>query len=313
MSLKLVKQTPMSSVKETIHQSTRHIMLIEPLDFFGNPETMETNVYQIDQHESHAAIQAQALKEFRGFRDMLAENGVFVTVARGHKNCPDQIFPNWISTHQGGGMILYPMYNDSRRRERAPEMIDLLTKTYDIIHDLRDWEKDGLIIESTGSMCLDHVNRIAYAGLSKRTNAEAVEKWCALMGYEPVIFETTSHTDLPVYHTDLVLYIGTTLAVICADCIKEDYRDAVVARLKETREVLLLTRAQQESFCGNSLEVLGDHDERLLVMSETAFKALSTEQKEIIRKHFARIIHAPIPTIEKYGGGSARCLMLELF
>lgn len=302
------------TAKAAIAQSTRHIMLIEPLDFFGNPETMETNVYQVDEHESHEQIQAKALQEFRGFRNLLTENGIHVTVARGHKNCPDQLFPNWISTHQGKGMVLYPMYNESRRRERAPEMIELLEKTYPIIHDLRSWENEGLIIESTGSVALDHVNRIAYAGLSKRTNAEAVKKWCGLLGYEPVIFETESHLQgMPIYHTDLVIYIGTEVAVVAADTIKPEYRDTVVNSLKKHRDVVLLSKAQQEAFCGNSLEVVGEDDKRMLVMSTTAFNALTDEQKQTFGKYFAKIIHAPLPTIEKYGGGSARCLMLELF
>lgn len=300
-----------------ISQSTRHIMLIEPLDFFGNPETMETNVYQVDQQETHAAIQQRALQEFRGFRNMLTENGVHVTVARGHKNCPDQIFPNWISTHvdKNGvrGMILYPMYNESRRRERAPEMIELLNRTYDIIHDLRDWEHEGRIIESTGSFALDHVNRIAYAGLSKRTDADAVRQWCKLMDYKPVIFETRSHKGPPIYHTDLVVYIGTEVAVVCADCITEEHRKTVVDSLAAHRDVVFLTREQQMSFCGNSLEVLGDNDDRMLVMSGTAFKALTDTQFDHLGKYFKRFLHAPLPTVEMYGGGSARCLMLELF
>jgi hypothetical protein len=301
-----------------IHQSTRHIMLIEPLDFFGNPETMETNVYQVEEPESHAAIQKRALAEFRAFRDMLTENGVFVTVARGHKNCPDQIFPNWISTHQGhgaakGDMILYPMLNLSRRHERAPEMISLLEKTYHVSHDIRSWEDDGLIIESTGSLCMDRQNRIVYAGLSRRTTEDAVRKWAAMMDCRPVIFETVSHMGLPVYHTDLVTYIGTTLSVVCAECIVDQYRDEVVSSLGNHREVMLLTAKQQQHFCGNSLEVLGDNDERMLVMSESAFLALDPAQRDTLGRHFTRLLHSPLPTIEKYGGGSARCLMLELF
>ncbi len=300
-------------------QSTRHILLIEPADFFGNPETMETNVYQAHEEQDHATIQEKALAEFRKFRDMLTENGVHTTVLHGEKNRPDQIFPNWLSTHQSNGqqaqgMILYPMYNQSRRDERSPDMIEVLSKTYPIMHDFRDWENEGKIIESTGSMVMDHVNRKVYAGLSKRTTKEAVEKWCDIMGYEPIVFETESHLQgMPIYHTDLVIYIGTELAVVASEVIKEEYRDKVVASLAENREVLHLTREQQESFCGNSLEVLGEGNQRMLVMSSTAFKALSDEQKTVMKKHFVKLLHSPLPTIEMYGGGSARCLMAELF
>ena len=297
-----------------IQQSTRHILLIEPLDFFGNPETMETNVYQAHEDQDHAAIQAKALGEFRNFRNMLTENGVHLTVLRGEKNRPDQIFPNWLSTHQSQGMILYPMYNQSRRDERSPDMIEVLSKTYPIIHDFRDWENEGHIIESTGSMVMDHLNRKVYAGLSKRTTKEAVEKWCEIMGYEPIIFETESHLQgMPIYHTDLVIYIGTDIAVVASDVIKQEYRDTVVKSLSEHREVVHLSREQQEAFCGNSLEVLGEGNQRMLVMSSTAYSALKPEQIAVFNKHFAKILHSALPTIEMYGGGSARCLMAELF
>ena len=288
-------------------------MLIEPLDFYGNPETMETNVYQVDKMETHEAIQSRALAEFRAFRNLLTENGVFVTVARGHKNCPDQLFPNWISTHENNSMILYPMLNESRRRERAPEMVNLLTNTYDITHDLRDWENEGLFLEATGSLCLDRINRIVYAGLSARTSANAVKKWADLMGYEPVIFETRSHTGAPVYHSDLVLYIGTEVAGVCLDCMLEEYRKPVMQKLSKTHDIVELTFEQQKSFSGNSLEILGDNDERLLAMSSRAYNALSETQKEKFSDYFAKLIHTPLTTIETYGGGSARCLMLELF
>lgn len=300
--------------KNKVAQSTRHILLIEPVDFFGNPETMETNVYQAHEEQDHAAIQKKALEEFRSFRNMLTENGVHLTILRGEKNRPDQIFPNWLSTHQGQGMILYPMYNQSRRDERSADMIEVLSKTYPIIHDFRDWENDGLIIESTGSMVMDHVNRKVYAGLSKRTTKEAVEKWCDIMGYKPIIFETESHLQgMPIYHTDLVIYIGTELAVVASEVLKKEDRDRVVASLEEDREVLHLTRDQQESFCGNSLEVLGEGNQRMLVMSSTAYNALTADQLAVMNKHFAKVLHSPLPTIEMYGGGSARCLMAELF
>lgn len=296
-------------------QSTNHIMLIEPVEFYANPETMETNVYQTDRHELHDAILKRALIEFNGFREMLEKNGIKVTVAKGSKGCPDMLFPNWISTHEGGGMILYPMLNESRRAERSQEIIDMLCNQfgYTIIHDLRNWEMEKFIVESTGSLCLDRMFDTAYAALSKRTDIEAVREWSDLMGYDAEIFKTRSHTGAPVYHTDLVMFIGTEVAAVCMECIVEEYRDRVLQRLYGFREIIELTMDQQKSFCGNSLEVAGPAGEKILVMSDTAFNALTEAQKGRFGKYYKKILHTPLTTIETYGGGSARCLMLELF
>ncbi len=293
-------------------QSTRHIMLIEPGEFYANPETMETNVYQVNEQEAREVTLGRALSEFRGFRDTLVENGVIVTVCKGHKGRPDQLFPNWVSTHEEG-MILYPMLNQTRRQERAPEMIDLLGRTYQLLHDMRPRENEGGFLEATGSLCLDRVNRVAYAGLSRRTTAETVREWGRLMDYDVEIFETSSHRGLPVYHTDLVVFIGSKVAGVCASCIAEGDRTRVLDRLGRTHDIVELSAEQQKAFCGNSLEVRGEDDEKMLVMSGQAFSALTDEQKFTYGKYFTRILHAPLPTIEAYGGGSARCLMLELF
>jgi len=288
-------------------------MLIEPAEFYANPETMETNIYQSDMHEPHEVILEKALEEFNGFREVLETNGIKVSVTKGKKGCPDMLFPNWMSTHEGGGMILYPMLNDNRRAERDPKIIEMLQKDYKILHDLRDWEKEKFIIEANGSLCLDRMFNVAYAALSKRTDAEAVREWGDLTGYDVEIFETRSHTGDPIYHTDLVMFIGTEVAAICKDCILEEYQDHLMQRLSAKREIIELTLEQQKLFCGNSLEVIGAGGEKMLVMSDTAFNALNDSQKSSFGKYYSRILHAPISTIEAYGGGSARCLMLELF
>ncbi|MBI4030095.1 MAG: hypothetical protein HY370_00295 [Proteobacteria bacterium] len=294
-------------------QSTNHILLIEPVDFYANPETMETNVYQVDEKEPHEETLKKAREEFEGYKSALEKGGVRVTAMRGIKGCPDMLFPNWISTHEGGGMILYPMLSPNRRRERVPEIIDAMKKKYKILHDLRDWENKGLVVEATGSLCLDRVDKVVYAALSKRTEREAVLKWADLMGYEPVLFETRSHTGKPVYHTDLAMFIGTEMAAVCAECIVEQDRARVLGKLRETHDVLELTMDQEKSFCGNSLEVVLPDGKKALAMSSRAYGALTDENKKFIAKYFDRIIHAPIPTIETYGGGSGRCLMMEMF
>jgi len=295
-------------------QSTRHLLMIEPAAFYANPETMETNVYQVDDEGlSEDELFGRALGEFRGFRDLLIENGVVITTVKGFRDCPDMVFPNWFSTHLDGRLVIYPMLADNRRAERAPFLIDILRQSYKEIVDLTDQEEENLSLEATGSMVLDRVNKVAYSTLSPRTSKEAALNWAKIKGYELHLFETVSHTGKPVYHTDLVMNIGTTLAIVCADCIVEEYRADVLAALGKTHTVMELSMEQLQLFCGNVLEVLGDDDARMLAMSSAAYAAFSTEQLSVIEQHYERIIHAPLPTLEMYGGGSARCCLAELF
>ncbi|GJL85005.1 MAG: hypothetical protein DHS20C02_07800 [Micavibrio sp.] len=299
-------------------QSTNHILMIEPAEFYANPETMETNVYQVDDAgEDHHDIFLRALDEFRTFRNKMVTSGVNVTTAHGHKGRPDMLFPNWVATLPNGKMMLCPMLNENRRAERVPEIINVLARSYDEVIDWTAYEHDGLFLESTGSICLDHINKIVYSALSRRTSRELVEKWADLMGYDAEIFDTMSDPknpdSKPVYHTDLVMNIGTTMASVCASCIVEADRERVVNRLKSTHEVMELSIEQLRSFCGNALEVQGRDGTKMLAISGAAHDALNKDQLEMIGRHYASIIHSPLPTIEKYGGGSARCLLLEVF
>ncbi|MCB1556270.1 MAG: hypothetical protein KDJ15_03050 [Alphaproteobacteria bacterium] len=299
-------------------QSTNHIFLISPAVFYLNPETAETNVYQLDGNESEEETYHHALGEFRQFQNMLVKNKIAVTVMEGERACPDHIFPNWASTHimpdGRRGLALYPMLNANRRAERTPAMIAFLSRTYDTVLDFRAREEDGLFLEATGSLCLDRVNKVAYAALSARTDAGLAQEWADHMGYELLTFETRSHTGKPVYHTDLVMFIGTEVAGVCFACMTDEgARQAVRARLSRTHEIVDLTAAQQQAFCGNSLEVVNADGDRLLVMSDAAFRALRPDQIETFGRFFDRIIHSALPTMERYGGGSARCLMMEMF
>lgn len=294
-------------------QSTSHLLLIEPEVFYANPETMDTNVYQIDQQESQDATYQKALGEFRRFRDMLVENGVVITTLRGDKGCPDHLFPNWISTHEDRKMVIYPMLNSNRRAERSDEIIKFFGQHYDVALDISGYENQAQYLESTGSLNMDRVNKVVYSGLSSRTDEELARLWADEMGYEIEIFETRTHAGKPVYHTDLVMFIGTKLAAICADCIIPEHRKRIVDRLSETHDVVLLTLEQLQSFCGNSLEVLDKNGEPMLVMSENAYNALRDDQIKIYKKYFTKLLHTDISTIEKYGGGSARCLIMEMF
>jgi hypothetical protein len=300
--------------ESVMSQSTNHILMIEPEEFFANPETMTTNVYQVDEDSDSAeVVYERALSEFRGFRNNLVEHGVIVTTLRGKAGCPDMVFPNWASTHEDGRMVLYPMLNDNRRAERDPAMIAALAKSYPDIIDWTHYEDEGKFLEARGSIVSDRVNKRAYATLSDRTNRELAEKWAQEMGYSIEIFNTTSHTGKPVYHTDLVIWIGSTLAGVCSECIVDADRARIVEALKETHAVVEFSNEQLRNFCGNALEVVGRNGAKMLALSEAAYQALEPAQKAVMEEHFTALIHTPLPTLEQYGGGSARCCLMELY
>ena len=295
-------------------QSTDHLLMIEPAEFYTNPETLETNAYQAERDDrSREEISRAAIREFREYRDVLVAAGVKVTTVLGHRGSPDMVFPNWASVYPDGRMILYPMLSVNRQKERRADIIAMLRKSYPDVTDWSGYEKEGKFLESTASIVADHVNKIAYAALSKRTNPELVKQWADFMGYEVLMFETESHAGIPVYHTDYLMWIGTELAALCVDCLLPQYRAAVLKKLQSTHKVIELSMAQLRANCGNALEVIGEGGARMLTLSDTAQAALDAGQLEVIGRHFARLVSSPIPTLEKYGGGSARCMLMELF
>lgn len=294
-------------------QSTRHIMMIEPSQPGFNPQTAATNDYQLDVKDRSDEIAKRYLAEFRNFRDELVEAGIFVTTVQGSKKCPDAAFPNWFSTHEEAGLIVYPMLTPNRRAERMPGVIKLLRRYYGMKMDLSFHEEDGKALESTGSLVLDRVHGVAYAGRSARTTEDLARHWCDRMGYELVMFDTIDHTGKPVYHTDVVMWIGSEVVGICTPAIAEADRDRVLKSLSQHREVVEFDNAQLRCFCGNSIEVLGAENQRMLLMSDRAFGALTSDQLSRINTYYTKIIAPRIPTIETYGGGSARCMVQELF
>jgi hypothetical protein len=284
-------------------------------------ETASNNIYQqkpgnIDINQ----IQQQALAEFDALVQKLSDAGVNVIVLsdtpKPHK--PDALFPNnWISFHKDGIAVLYPMYAASRRTERRKDILDVLEKqhgfTTDKLIDLTHYEVEGKFLEGTGSLVLDRENKIAYASISERTSPELVEEFCRQLNYKPVLFHAVANA-LPVYHTNVLLTVCSKFVVICLDYISSDgERENLLEVFKSTNKVVLtITQKQASAFAGNMLELKSKNDDFLLVMSTCAYNSLNEEQVAFLQQQ-CKIIHSPLDTIEKFGGGSARCMIAEIF
>ena len=295
-------------------QSTNHILLIEPAEFYSNSETASTNHYQINNSElSKDAILEKALDEFRSFKNTLVSNGINITTLQGKIGCPDNVFPNWAATYEDRSMHLFSMLAKNRRKEKSTEHISFLEKTYQLTMDFSEFEDRDIFLEGTSSMVFDRVNKIAYTGLSPRTNEDLAKIWGERYGYEMVFFNTESHVGQPIYHSDVIMYIGTEISGISIDSIKQEDQTRVREKLNLSHNILEITQEQIVDFCGNCLEVKDDNDQLILVMSTRAFNAYSDEQKTILESYYHKIIHSDISHIEQYGGGSARCMMMELF
>ena len=288
-------------------------MMMEPVGFHSNPETMETNTYQAPDPSDVHAIQKRSVQEFRALRDALVEHGVIVTTTLGQKESPDDIFcNNWVATFGDKTLGYYPMLAPNRQIERRADIMGMLESMYDVAFDFSAREKQGQYLESTGAHWLDRENRIAYFSLSPRCNEDLALEFCKKMDFEPVFFHTRNHAGKAVYHTDVMMYIGTGYAGICTPCIVEEDRKRVIQSLSRHREIVDLDMHQLKSFCGNSLELIGTGGKKILAMSKAAHDALREEQKSTLLKYVSEIVYADIATIEKYGGGSARCMLLEL-
>lgn len=305
-----------TGLKKSKMQTTSHILMIRPVDFKFNEQTAGNNKFQ--QASEQSEVQQQALQEFDGFVKILRDNGVEVTVIDDtlEPATPDSIFPNnWVSFHEDGSVYLYPMFSENRRLERRREILEFLEKSFEIsaINDLSFYEDANIFLEGTGSMVLDRANKIAYACLSVRTEVEAFNNFCQLAGYKSVIFNAVDSANFPIYHTNVMMCIGDKFAVICLDSIPNVYeRDFVQKALGLSgKEIINISLDQMNHFAGNMLQVKNDQNESLLVMSEQAFKVLNEAQVKSLSK-YARLVYAPIYTIEQNGGGSARCMLAEV-
>ena len=298
-------------------QSTANILMIRPVAFGFNTQTAESNAFQ-NRDDDQQAVQQKAVQEFDDFVKVLRDNGVSVTVINDtpEPHTPDSIFPNnWVSFHNNGDIFLYPMQAGNRRLERREDIIRQLEETFKANHviDLSRFEAKNQFLEGTGSMVLDRENKIAYACLSPRTNAEVLKAFCDYTGYAAVTFDAFDQNGQAIYHTNVLMAIGSKFAVICLDSItNEQEKEAVISSLKSTgKEIIDITFDQMNHFAGNMLEVKSANGGSLLVMSQAAYNSLTSEQKVGLEK-YGKLVYADINTIETNGGGSARCMMAEV-
>jgi len=295
-------------------QSTSHLFMIEPEAFYSNEQTAFTNHYQEKvTDETPEIISEKALSEFHNLKSAIEERGIKVTSLKGSEDCPDHIFPNWFITFQNKTMQIFSMMAPNRRKEKKLSMIEHLKETYELTDDMSYLEDKEVFLESTSSMVFDRVNRIVYAGISPRTNAVQLIIWCRNNDFELVLFETESHTGSPIYHTDVLMYVGTEIIGICFDVIKPEHLNYVKEKVNQYHQVIELSDDQIKSFCGNAIEAQNEDGELFLIISSTAYEALNQTQLDKLLSSYKEIIHSDIPTIEKYGGGSARCMLTELF
>jgi hypothetical protein len=304
-------------------QITNTIMMIKPVGFRYNEQTAVNNYYQkVLDNLTDEQTQEKALSEFNAFVDKLRNAGVNVVVVEDTKNpdTPDSIFPNnWVSFHENGIVGLYPMCAENRRDERREDIFDILVDEHGFsieeIKDFTEFEEHDKFLEGTGSMVLDREDKICYAAISIRTDEIAVMQFCEEFGYRPVCFTANQDVEgerMAIYHTNVLMCVADTFVVICLDTIDDAIeRENVVENLKETgKEIIEITEEQNQRFAGNMLQVMGDKP--YIVMSNSAYNSLSESQIKTIEKH-CPIIYSSLDTIEACGGGSARCMMSEIF
>ena len=306
-----------------MHQTTNTILMIRPINFRKNEQTAVNNYFQEDIDLRNAEINKKAQEEFDGFVFKLKSFGVNVVVVSdtAESDTPDSIFPNnWISFHADGTVGLYPMFAENRRLERRDDILIELEKSEFTIENIVDYtsaEDEGLFLEGTGSIILDRLNNKAYCALSDRADENLFIEFCEDFEYTPIVFvanQTVKGDRAVIYHTNVMMCVAETFAVICLDSIDDkSEKKNVLKHLKEDgKQVIEITEAQMHSFAGNMLQVRGEKDEKFLVMSKTAHDSLTQSQVAKINNH-CKIISSSLETIETCGGGSARCMMAEVF
>jgi len=306
-----------------MQQITNTILMIRPVQFRMNEQTAVNNYFMedIDLHEN--TINRKAQQEFDTFVAILRAKGIKVIVIEDtlDPDTPDSIFPNnWISFHSNGTVVIYPMFAENRRKERREDILDILETNGFLIENVVDYtsaEEEGLFLEGTGSILMDRVNQKVYCALSDRAHEELVIEFCEDFDCTPVIFtayQSVNGARLPIYHTNVMMCMGETYTVICLDAIDDKKeRKNVLDHLKQDgKEIIVITEEQMHHFAGNMLQVEGPSGERYLIMSSAAYNSLRPDQIRKLEKYNS-IVHSTLDTIETCGGGSARCMMAEVF
>jgi hypothetical protein len=301
----------------TNNQTTSAILMIRPVNFGFNEQTAGSNAFQ-NRNAEQQQVQDKAINEFDGLVNVLRQNGVEVIVVDDtpEPHTPDSIFPNnWVSFHHDGNVFLYPMMAENRRLERREDIIRDLEDEFKVKHviDLSRFEREDKFLEGTGSMVLDRENKIAYACLSPRTNKEVLDVFCSQSGYKPVLFHAVDETGVDIYHTNVLMCMGTSFAIICLDSIADEReKSEVINSLDQTKkEIIAISFNQMNQFAGNMLQLKNKAGDNLLVMSQSAYRSLNEEQKMTLQK-YCKLLYADISTIENNGGGSARCMIAEI-
>ncbi len=303
-----------------IKQTTNDVFMIRPAHFGFNPETAENNSFQSNDGDlSVEEIQQLAMTEFddliRRLRDAEINVHVFDDTVQPVKT--DAVFPNnWVSFHLDSYVVTYPMYSSNRRQEKRDDIIDELANNYTISkrYSFDYYEEKNQYLEGTGSMILDRENQMIYACLSERTNAKVLEKFAVLSNFRKLMFHAYDRQGEPIYHTNVMMAVGKKIAVVCLECITDETeRKNLTTSLKNTGKVIIdISLEQVEAYAGNVLELEKPDGSALLVMSQQAFKAFTPQQISDMKQH-VDFLYSPIPTIEKYGGGSVRCMIAEIF
>jgi hypothetical protein len=293
------------------------ILMVRPYQFYFNQQTATNNFFQSNINIENA--NELAIAEFDAMVEKLRAHQIKVKVIQDTKDpsTPDSIFPNnWISTHDDGTLCLYPMYAENRRAERKLSVIEFLQAKYKIqnVLDITDLEKEGKFLEGTGSMVLDHQNKIAYGCLSERLDKNAFNEWCDKMQFKPIAFKALDDKAQPIYHTNVLMCMGDQFVVICSDSIpNEQERQMLLDSFAQTnKEVIEISQDQLNHFAGNMLQVFDITEKPHLIMSEQAYKSLHTAQLKSLEK-YNPLLPISIPTIEALGGGSTRCMMAEIY
>ncbi|MGZ5196361.1 MAG: citrulline utilization hydrolase CtlX [Kaistella sp.] len=302
-------------------QTANTVLMVEPVAFGYNSQTAENNYFQVEQKDVN--IQSNALQEFNSFAEKLRSKGINVITVKDtlEPHSPDSIFPNnWVSFHSDGKVVLYPMFAPNRRVERRMDILETLKNegfSIEEIDDLSHFENHEKFLEGTGSMIFDHDHKIAYGSVSLRLDEELFRQFCAKFGFTPVVFHSYQNAGderLPIYHTNVMMCVADQFVVICLECIDDELeREKVQEVIKSTgKEIIEISEDQMQQFAGNMLQVQNNEGKKFLVMSESAYKSLTPEQISAIEK-YCEIIYSDLSTIETNGGGSARCMLAEVF